>query len=30
MEISQVVEEAEGDSKEHVDDSQDDGHLHLE
>lgn len=27
---SQVVEEAETNSKEHVDDPQDDGHLHLE
>lgn len=27
---SQVVEEAEANSKEHVDDPQDDGHLHLE
>lgn len=28
--ISQVVEETETDSEQHVDDSQDDGHLHLE
>lgn len=28
--ISQVVEETESDSKQHVDDSQDNGHLHLE
>lgn len=30
MIISQVVEETESDSEQHVDDSQDDGHLHLE
>lgn len=29
-EVSQVIEETESDTKEHVDDSQDDGHLHLE
>lgn len=29
-EVSQVIEETERDTKEHVDDSQDDGHLHLE
>lgn len=28
-EVSQVIEETERDTKEHVDDSQDDGHLHL-
>ena len=28
--ISQVVEETERDSEQHVDDSQDDRHLHLE
>lgn len=30
MKISQVVEETERDAKQHVDDSQDNGHLHLE
>lgn len=30
MKISQVVEETERDSKQHVDDSQDNRHLHLE
>lgn len=30
LKLSQVVEEAETNSKQHVDDSQDDGHLHLE
>lgn len=29
-EILQVVEETKCDAKEHVDDSQDNGHLHLE
>lgn len=30
LKLSQVVEEAETNSEQHVDDSQDDGHLHLE
>lgn len=30
MKISQVVEETETDPEQHVDDSQDNGHLHLE
>lgn len=29
-EVSQVIEEAETDSEQHVDDSEDNGHLHLE
>lgn len=29
MKLSQVVEETENNSKQHVDDSQDDRHLHL-